>query len=130
MQEFSMKAGMTMQTVMIVGAGKGGTAILKIIKETAVLDVKAMVDIDPDAEGLLLANIGKLYVAQDSPESAIQQLQKSVEVRETIRAGIRQLPPADQQAYTNSIADDYRLLADLLRQQNHDQEAQAVLDLL
>lgn len=44
-----------MQTVMIVGAGKGGTAILKIIKETAVLDIKAMVDINPDAEGLRLA---------------------------------------------------------------------------
>ncbi|KON87112.1 ATPase AAA [Sporosarcina globispora] len=44
-----------MQTVMIVGAGKGGTAILKIIKETAVLDVKAVVDIDPDAAGLQLA---------------------------------------------------------------------------
>ncbi|KAF0818462.1 Transcriptional regulator BkdR of isoleucine and valine catabolism operon [Bacillus sp. ZZV12-4809] len=44
-----------MQTVMIVGAGKGGTAILKIIKETAVLDIKAMVDTNPDAEGLQLA---------------------------------------------------------------------------
>lgn len=44
-----------MQTVMIVGAGKGGTAIYKIIKETAVLDVKAMVDINPAAPGLKLA---------------------------------------------------------------------------
>jgi PAS domain S-box-containing protein len=40
---------------MIVGAGKGGTAILKILKETAILDVKAVVDINPDAPGILFA---------------------------------------------------------------------------
>ncbi|AIE60666.1 sigma-54 interaction domain-containing protein [Bacillus methanolicus] len=44
-----------MQTAMIVGAGKGGTAILKILKETAILDVKAVVDINPHAPGIFLA---------------------------------------------------------------------------
>ncbi|PLR76434.1 sigma-54-dependent Fis family transcriptional regulator [Bacillus sp. V3-13] len=44
-----------MQTAMIVGAGKGGTAILKILKETAILDVKAVIDIDPAAPGLRFA---------------------------------------------------------------------------
>ncbi|MBE3571105.1 MAG: sigma 54-interacting transcriptional regulator [Bacillales bacterium] len=44
-----------MQTAMIVGAGKGGTAILKILKETAILDVKVVVDINPDAPGILFA---------------------------------------------------------------------------
>ncbi|PLR86019.1 sigma-54-dependent Fis family transcriptional regulator [Bacillus canaveralius] len=44
-----------MQTAMIVGAGKGGTAILKILKETAILDVKAVIDIDPAAPGLRYA---------------------------------------------------------------------------
>lgn len=44
-----------MQTVMIVGAGKGGTAILKIMKETAMLDVVAVVDCNPNAPGLLMA---------------------------------------------------------------------------
>ncbi len=85
---------------------------------------------DRDTEGLLLANIGRLYVNQNSPVSAIQQLQKSVEVRESIRAGLRGLPQADQQAYTDSIAKDYRLLAELLKQQNRSSEAQAVLNLL
>lgn len=68
-----------------------------------------------------------------SPRSsppAIEQLQKSVAVRESIRAQLRGLSQADQQAYTRSIADDYRLLAELLRRQNRDREAQAVLDLL
>jgi tetratricopeptide (TPR) repeat protein len=85
---------------------------------------------DRDNEGWLLANIGRLYANQNSPQSAIQQLQRSVEVRESIRADLRGLPQADQQAYTNRIADDYRLLAELLRQQNRNQEAQVVLNLL
>lgn len=54
-----------MQTVMIVGAGKGGTAILKIIKETAVLDVKAMVDINPGAEGLRIAKESGIPIGTD-----------------------------------------------------------------
>jgi PAS domain S-box-containing protein len=80
MQEFSMKAGMTMQTVMIVGAGKGGTAILKIIKETAVLDVKAMVDIDPDAEGLLLANESGIPTGADWRQFMKQDIDIIIEV--------------------------------------------------
>jgi tetratricopeptide (TPR) repeat protein len=85
---------------------------------------------DRNTEGLLLANIGRLYAANNSPQSAIQQLKLSVEVREVIRAELRQLPQASQQAYTDSIADDYRFLAELLKQQNRNQEAQAILNLL
>ncbi|MFE8695513.1 sigma 54-interacting transcriptional regulator [Cytobacillus sp. FJAT-53684] len=44
-----------MQTVMIVGAGKGGSAILKIMRETAMLKVVAVVDSDPKAPGLEIA---------------------------------------------------------------------------
>ncbi|RTR35207.1 sigma-54-dependent transcriptional regulator [Robertmurraya yapensis] len=44
-----------MQTVMIVGAGTGGLAILKILKETAVLDVKVVIDVDENAPGMLFA---------------------------------------------------------------------------
>jgi tetratricopeptide (TPR) repeat protein len=85
---------------------------------------------DRDREGFLLANIGKLYVSYDSPESAIQFLQQSVEVRESIRKQMQQLPQPVQQSYANSLADDYQLLADLLKQQNRNTEAQQVLDLL
>ncbi|MBP2240810.1 PAS domain S-box-containing protein [Cytobacillus eiseniae] len=44
-----------MQTVMIVGAGKGGSAILRIMKETEMLRVIAVVDSNPDANGLKMA---------------------------------------------------------------------------
>lgn len=69
-----------MQTVMIVGAGKGGTAILKIIKETAVLDVKAMVDIDPDAEGLMLANESGIPTGADWRQFMKQDIDIIIEV--------------------------------------------------
>lgn len=45
-----------MQTVMIVGAGKGGTSILNIMKETAMLKVIAVVDHNPNAPGIVMAN--------------------------------------------------------------------------
>lgn len=44
-----------MQNVMIVGAGKGGTAILKLLNETEVLHVKVVVDRNIDAPGVVLA---------------------------------------------------------------------------
>ncbi|NHM32176.1 sigma-54 interaction domain-containing protein [Neobacillus terrae] len=44
-----------MQNVMIIGAGKGGTAILTILKDTDVLNVVAVIDRNEDAAGILLA---------------------------------------------------------------------------
>ncbi|WP_066313866.1 sigma-54-dependent Fis family transcriptional regulator [Bacillus sp. FJAT-29814] len=44
-----------MQNVMIVGAGKGGTALLKILKESEVLNVYAVIDRNEDAPGILMA---------------------------------------------------------------------------
>lgn len=49
---YSSIVGDFLQTVMIVGAGKGGTSILKILKETAILDVKVVVDRDLEAVGI------------------------------------------------------------------------------
>jgi PAS domain S-box-containing protein len=44
-----------MQNVMIVGAGKGGTAILKLLNETEVLNVQVVIDRNFDAPGIVLA---------------------------------------------------------------------------
>jgi len=44
-----------MQTVMIVGAGKGGSAILKIMLETEMLKVIAVVDNHLDSKGIIMA---------------------------------------------------------------------------
>ena len=54
-----------MQTVMIVGAGKGGTSILKILKETAMLDVKVVIDRDLEAEGIKHAKMNGIITDID-----------------------------------------------------------------
>ncbi|OEH94569.1 sigma 54-interacting transcriptional regulator [Bacillus solimangrovi] len=44
-----------MQNVLIVGAGSGGTAILKMFKETSAMNIVAVVDVNLNAPGLKLA---------------------------------------------------------------------------
>jgi hypothetical protein len=67
---------------------------------------------------------------QAQPELAIIFLKASVDIREAIRGDIRGLDTDLQQSFTDTVADDYRLLADLLLQQDRILEAQRVLDLL
>ncbi|MEM6432641.1 MAG: CHAT domain-containing protein, partial [Cyanobacteria bacterium P01_D01_bin.115] len=81
-------------------------------------------------ESGFLSNIGKLLNDQNQPELAIVFLKASVEIREAIRGDIRGLDRSLQQSFTDTVADDYRLLADLLLQQDRIIEAQRVLDLL
>lgn len=44
-----------MQNVVIVGAGKGGTAILRLFQQVEMLNIKAIADIDSHAPGLEIA---------------------------------------------------------------------------
>ncbi len=81
-------------------------------------------------EGVWLSYMGSLLAAQNQPELAIVFYKQSVNVRESIRDNIQGLPQDQQQSFTDTIADDYRELADLLLQQNRILEAQEVLDLL
>ncbi|MGG6294974.1 tetratricopeptide repeat protein [Leptolyngbya sp. AN02str] len=82
------------------------------------------------SEGSWLSHIGALLAAQGQPELAIVFYKQSVNIREAIRADIRDLSQEQQHSYTETIANDYRELADLLLQQNRILEAQRVLDLL
>jgi CHAT domain-containing protein/Tfp pilus assembly protein PilF len=81
-------------------------------------------------QGYVLKNIGYLLEKQNQPELAIVFFKQSVNAREAIRNNIKGLPQEFQQSYTETIAEDYRHLADLLLQQNRVLEAQRVLDLL
>lgn len=81
-------------------------------------------------EAKVLNNIGYLLEKQNQPELAIVFFKQSVNVREAIRNNIKGLPQEQQQSYTETIAEDYRHLADLLLQRNRVLEAQQVLDLL
>jgi CHAT domain-containing protein/tetratricopeptide (TPR) repeat protein len=83
-----------------------------------------------DVGGITLSNLGRAYASLNQDEPAIIFLKASVDVRESIRGDITGLETDLQQSFTNTIADDYRFLADLLLQQNRVLEAQRVLDLL
>lgn len=85
---------------------------------------------DKDDQGYILKNIGYLLEKQNQPELAVVFFKQSVNARETIRNNIKGLPQEFQQSYTETIAEDYRHLADLLLKQNRILEAQRVLDLL
>ncbi|MBZ6490371.1 sigma 54-interacting transcriptional regulator [Bacillus subtilis subsp. subtilis] len=54
-----------MQKVLIVGAGKRGTALLHILIKTAIIDIIAVVDKDPEAPGLKEAEQYGIAVSSD-----------------------------------------------------------------
>ncbi len=83
-----------------------------------------------EGEGEILNTIGYLLEKQNQSELAIIFFKQSVNAREAIRQNIRELSKEQQQSYTETIAQDYRHLADILLQKNRVLEAQRVLDLL
>ncbi|MGR3278714.1 CHAT domain-containing protein [Acaryochloris marina NIES-2412] len=80
--------------------------------------------------GIVFSNLGRLLAEQQQPELAIIFYKQSVNLREQIRKDLKGLPQQEQQSYTDSVANSYRRLADLLLQQDRVLEAQTVLDLL
>lgn len=83
-----------------------------------------------EGEGHTLSTIAYLLEKQNQPELAIVFFKQSVNARETIRKNIKELPKEHQQSYIETVAKDYRKLADLLLQKDRILEAQQVLDLL
>ena len=79
-------------------------------------------------EGLSLSNIGSTREKQQQPELAIVFYKQSVNVREGIRQDLRKLPREQQESYTQTVADTYRSLADLLLSQGRVLEAQQPLE--
>lgn len=54
-----------MKRVLIVGAGKGGSALFNILQATESMEIAAVVDINEDANGLKLARRAKIPVSVD-----------------------------------------------------------------
>ncbi|WP_423407344.1 sigma 54-interacting transcriptional regulator [Heyndrickxia sp. MSNUG] len=67
-----------MQKIMIVGAGKGGTAILDIFKQTA--EVAAVIDINSGAPGILAAKKAGIQTGTDWREYISEDLDIIIEV--------------------------------------------------
>ncbi len=85
---------------------------------------------DKSREARLLAELGSLYNAQEQPETATIFLKQAVNLWEEIRAGLQVLPKDDQESFTETVADTYRQLADILLTQGRILEAQRVIELL
>ncbi|NEP10426.1 MAG: tetratricopeptide repeat protein [Symploca sp. SIO2C1] len=85
---------------------------------------------DRTGERLTLSNIAGVLEQQHQLELAIIFYKQSVNVTEAIRQDLQVLSQEQQQSYTETIADTYRQLADLLLTQDRVLEAQQVLDLL
>ena len=79
---------------------------------------------------ITLSNIGSLLEKQNQPALAIVFYKESVNLTEAIRKDLRVLSREQQESYTQTVAQTYRSLADLLLKQNRVLEAQQVLDLL
>ena len=77
-----------------------------------------------------LSELGQLLVRQNRDTLAIVFYKAAVNRHEQLRRNLDSLPQNDQQTFVESVADDYRALADLLLQSNRLLEAQAVLDQL
>lgn len=69
-----------MQNIMIVGAGKGGSAILKILKESEVLNVSVVIDRNLDAPGILLAQKEGIKTGTDWQPFLTENLDIIIEV--------------------------------------------------
>ncbi|MBD2189398.1 CHAT domain-containing protein [Pseudanabaena mucicola] len=80
-------------------------------------------------ESKLLGNLG-LLVQKQYPELAIAFYKRSVNVTESIRKELRVLEKEQQRSYQQTVAQNYRVLADLLLQKGRVMEALQVLDLL
>ncbi len=78
MKYFSRYVVNVMQKIMIVGAGKGGTAILNIFKQTA--EVVAVVDINPRAAGIIAARKAGIPTGTDWHEYMSSDLDIVIEV--------------------------------------------------
>lgn len=85
---------------------------------------------DLPGQRTVLKNIGILLEEQDREEIAIVFYKESVNITEEIRRNLQTLTRDEQQAYTETVADTYRRLADLLLDRERILEAQRVLELL
>jgi CHAT domain-containing protein/tetratricopeptide (TPR) repeat protein len=85
---------------------------------------------DRQGEFLALRSLGQALVRQGRPELAIVFYKTAVNVSESVRLDLDTLPLELQQSFVDTVAVEYRALANLLLEAGRIPEAQQVLDLL
>lgn len=104
-----------MQKVIIIGAGQGGSSIYRLLKETEMLEVIAIVDINPQAKGLKLASADGVRIGNDWREIVEQPVDIIIEATgdEKVSQQIRALAGEEITFIPGSVA---YLMARLLQQ--------------
>lgn len=85
---------------------------------------------DRQGEFLALRSLGEALVRQGRPELAIVFYKTAINVSESVRLGLQALPLELQRSFVDTVAAEYRALANLLLEAGRIAEAQQVLDLL
>ena len=85
--------------------------------------------VDPIRQANLWETIATSQI-KEQPLLAITFYKQSINLTESIRQDLTSLSNEDRQRYVTTVAQKYRVLADLLLQQNRNVEALQVLDLL
>ena len=121
-----------LRTCMIVGAGKGGVALLQILQETKMMKVIAMVDCNQEAAGILKARNSGIAVFEDW-KIALNQFEIDVIVEatgdEAVFEEIRDMREKHTVLIPGSVAnivlkliEEKEILIDTLRHQSKQQE--------
>ena len=95
-----------MQTVMIVGAGKRGMAMIQIIQDSIMLDVKAVIDLKEEAPGILWAKERGIQTASDWRPFIKQKVDIIIEVtgNQEVYREIRQASGKESVLIPTSVA--------------------------
>ena len=95
-----------MQTVMIVGAGKRGMAMIQIIQDSIMLDVKAVIDLKEEALGILWAKERGIQTASDWRPFIEQKVDIIIEVtgNQEVYREIRQASGKESVLIPTSVA--------------------------
>ncbi len=103
---FRLNGGAKMQTVMIVGAGKGGSALLKIMLETEMLKVIAVVDNHLDSKGIIMAKQEGIATGTDWRKFIDREIDMIVEVtgKEEVFLEIREAKQKNTVLIPGSVA--------------------------
>lgn len=85
---------------------------------------------DRPSERRVLSLMGTLLEKQNKADLAIVFYKQAINLTEELRQGLKIFVQKEQDAYTKTVEETYRALANLLLQQNRVLEAQQVLELL
>ncbi|MBN8208202.1 sigma 54-interacting transcriptional regulator [Bacillus sp. NTK071] len=121
-----------MRTCMIVGAGKGGQALLNILRETKMMDVIVIVDCNLDAPGIQTAREANIAIYSDWKEALTRfEIDVIIEAtgKETVFEEIRDrrekhtvLIPGSVANIVLNLIEEKEILIDTLQHQSKQQE--------